>query len=114
MATSEQEPIIDVLEQVWASTFEATEGLDEADWARPSELPGWTVKDCLSHVATVESNFLGEPTESVPVSHLAHVIDPVPGGHGGRGRGLAAAARRGGRGPASATSTPGGWPSCGR
>jgi uncharacterized protein (TIGR03083 family) len=76
MTTSGQEPIVDVLEQVWASTYEATDGLDEAEWALPSELPGWTVKDCLSHVATVESNFLGEPTESVPVSHLAHVSTP--------------------------------------
>jgi uncharacterized protein (TIGR03083 family) len=76
VGTSEQEPIIDVLEQVWASTLEATAGLDDTDWSRPSELPGWTVKDCLSHVATIESNFLGEPTEKVPVSHLPHVSSP--------------------------------------
>ena len=76
MGASEQEPIVDVLEQVWASTLAATEGLDEAAWGLPSELPGWTVKDCLSHVATVEANFLGEPPEAVPVSHLAHVSTP--------------------------------------
>lgn len=76
MATSEQEPIIDVLEQVWVSTLAATEGLTEDDWAVASELPGWTVKDCLSHVATVEANFLGEPPDPVEVSHLPHVRTP--------------------------------------
>ena len=76
MATTGQEPIIDVLEQVWGSTHAATEGLTEEDWRRPSELPAWTVKDCLSHVATVEAGFLGEPTETVAVSHLAHVTTP--------------------------------------
>jgi uncharacterized protein (TIGR03083 family) len=76
VATSEQEPIIDVLEQVWASTLAATENLTEDDWATASELPGWTVKDCLSHVATVEANFLGEPPDAVDVSHLAHVRTP--------------------------------------
>ena len=50
--TSTQEPIVDVLEQVWASTWDATEGLTEDGWSRPSDLPGWTVKDVLSHVAT--------------------------------------------------------------
>jgi uncharacterized protein (TIGR03083 family) len=76
MATSGQEPIIDVLEQVWASTFAATDGLTDTEWGLPSELPGWAVKDCLSHVATVEANFLGEPTEKVDVSHLPHVRTP--------------------------------------
>jgi uncharacterized protein (TIGR03083 family) len=74
--TSTNEPIIDVLEQVWSSTWDATEDLTEAEWARPSELEGWSVKDCLSHVATVESSFIGEPVEAVPIDHLAHVRTP--------------------------------------
>jgi uncharacterized protein (TIGR03083 family) len=74
--TSESEPIIDVLDLVWSSTWDATAGLSEPDWARPSELPGWTVKDVLSHVATVEAGFLGEPPDRVEVAHLAHVTDP--------------------------------------
>jgi uncharacterized protein (TIGR03083 family) len=76
VATTGQEPIIDVLEQIWRSTLAATDGLTEQDWHTPSDLPGWTVKDCLSHVATVEAGFLGEPTEQVAVSHLAHVRSP--------------------------------------
>jgi len=71
-----QEPIVDVLELILASTEGATEGLTEEDWGRPSELPGWTVKDCLSHVATVEAGFLGEAPEPVEVDHLAHVRGP--------------------------------------
>jgi uncharacterized protein (TIGR03083 family) len=68
------EPIVDVLDHIWSSTLEATEGLDEREWARPSELPGWTLKDCLSHVTTIEAGLLGEPPDPVPVDHLAHVV----------------------------------------
>lgn len=74
--TNTNEPIVDVLELIWSSTWDATEGLTESDWARPSELPAWTVKDVLSHVATIEAGFLGEPPERVEVDHLAHVTDP--------------------------------------
>jgi uncharacterized protein (TIGR03083 family) len=68
------EPIVDVLEHIWSSTLLATEGLDEGDWARPSELPGWTLKDCLSHVATIEAGLLGEAPDPVPVDHIPHVV----------------------------------------
>ena len=45
------EPIVDVLDHVWSSTLQATKGLDEAAWAQPSELPGWTLKDLsLIHI----------------------------------------------------------------
>ncbi len=70
------EPIVDILEHIWASTAVATEDLGEAAWSTPSDLPGWTVKDCLSHVATTESSLLGEPVDDVPVDHLAHVVTP--------------------------------------
>ena len=76
MASSESEPVIDVLERTWASTLEATDGLTEPEWDRPSDLPGWTVKDCLSHVASVEANFLGESPAAVDVAHLPHVQTP--------------------------------------
>ena len=76
MASSESEPVIDVLERTWASTLVATDGVTEPEWDRPSDLPGWTVKDCLSHVASVEANLLGEPPEVVEVAHLAHVHTP--------------------------------------
>jgi uncharacterized protein (TIGR03083 family) len=67
---------VDVLEAIWFSTLEATEGLDEQAWAGPTDLPGWTVKDVLSHVATAEAGLLGEPPDPVPVDHLPHVVTP--------------------------------------
>ncbi|WP_285658780.1 maleylpyruvate isomerase N-terminal domain-containing protein, partial [Helicobacter bizzozeronii] len=70
------EPIVDVLEHIWSSTLLATEGLDEGDWVRPSELPGWTLKDCMSHVATIEAGLMGEAPDPVPVDHLDHVVTP--------------------------------------
>jgi uncharacterized protein (TIGR03083 family) len=76
MAEDVTDPVVGLLEEVWTSTGEATEGLDEGAWSQPSELPGWTVKDCLAHVAGTESALLGEPGPDVDVSHLAHVSTP--------------------------------------
>ena len=76
MGTTQQEPVVDLLEEVWSATAEATDGVTEEEWARPSELPGWSVKDCLNHVTSTESSLLGEPAPQVPIDHLAHVVTP--------------------------------------
>ena len=70
------EPVVELLDEVWTSTADAIEGLDVGEWARPSELPGWTVKDVLSHVAGSEASLLGEPAPAVDISHLDHVKTP--------------------------------------
>ncbi len=44
-----------------------------ADFARPTECPGWTVQDQISHVASLESMFAGEPPLTVDLPELAHV-----------------------------------------
>jgi uncharacterized protein (TIGR03083 family) len=76
MTDEAPDPVVELLEEVWTSIGDATEGLDEGTWSSPSELPGWTVKDCLSHVAGTERALLGEPSPEVDVSHLPHVSSP--------------------------------------
>jgi uncharacterized protein (TIGR03083 family) len=73
MSDNDREPVLDLLETVWTSTAELGATLTEADWATPSELPGWTAKDCLSHMAGTELALLGEPAPEVAVDHLPHV-----------------------------------------
>jgi uncharacterized protein (TIGR03083 family) len=51
--------------------------LDAAQWDTPTCLPGWTVRDVLSHVIGVEAGLLGEPAPSVDVSHLSHMENPI-------------------------------------
>ena len=38
---------------------------DEASWSTPTCLPGWTVKDQLSHLAGTEQMLAGEPPPAV-------------------------------------------------
>ena len=51
--------------------------LSEAQWDVPTCLPGWTVRDVLSHVIGAESMLAGDPPPQVDVSHLRHMRNPV-------------------------------------
>jgi uncharacterized protein (TIGR03083 family) len=69
---------IDAWEQTASRLTSLGQGLAEDDWQRPTDLPGWTVKDIFSHLAALESEILGEPlpTAAVPEG-LDHVRDAV-------------------------------------
>ena len=51
----------DALGETWGGLAEVSHALTETEWARPTECPGWDVKDQLSHVIAVERTILGEP-----------------------------------------------------
>lgn len=68
-------PVLGWLELVWTSVADLAAELDDDDWALPSELAGWKVQDCLSHIVGVESALLGEAVPDVAVDHLPHVTD---------------------------------------
>ena len=51
--------------------------LDATQWDTPTCLPGWSVRDVLSHVIGVEAGLLGEAAPSVDVSHLSHMKNPI-------------------------------------
>ena len=60
------------------------EGLDELcgeltrdEWATPTCLPGWSVKDNLSHITGTELMLDGEPAPDVDVAHLEHVNNDI-------------------------------------
>ncbi|GAA2597832.1 maleylpyruvate isomerase family mycothiol-dependent enzyme [Actinomadura fulvescens] len=56
---------VDAFEQTVRSTIALAETFTEADWALATECPGWSVKDVVSHIVSVEILLLGE--------------DPAPG-----------------------------------
>ena len=45
----------------------------DANFAKPTDCPGWTVKDQFSHVASVESALLGRPDAPTQVPAYAHI-----------------------------------------
>jgi uncharacterized protein (TIGR03083 family) len=58
---------VSALAETWEGLESAVTGLSPADWDRPTDLPGWSVKDNVSHVVGVELVLLGEP---YPSSHV--------------------------------------------
>ena len=60
MGTAASEPVIGQLGEVWGSTVEACAGLSPGDWERPTECPGWSVRDQLSHLIGIERSLMGD------------------------------------------------------
>ena len=53
--------LVDMMEQVWRSIGELCDGLTEAEWKTPTDCPGWSVQDQVSHLAGSETGILGDP-----------------------------------------------------
>lgn len=69
------------LVEAFAGTSQAvvdlTFTLRDADLAKPTACPGWTVKDQVSHVASVESALLGRPDPQVEVPAYEHITNDI-------------------------------------
>ena len=52
--------------------------LPDDAWSTPTDLPGWSVQDVISHVAGVESDLLGRPglRHTPEFAALTYVRDP--------------------------------------
>ncbi|WP_141582143.1 maleylpyruvate isomerase family mycothiol-dependent enzyme [Actinomadura sp. WMMA1423] len=60
-------------EQTIRSTLALAGTLRDADWGRPTDCPGWTVKDQLAHIVGVERDLLGDPATPVELPEFDHV-----------------------------------------
>lgn len=66
--------VVDALADVWTSLQQLGADLGETEWKLPTDCPGWTVQDNLSHILGIESVILGLPTPDVDLpDDLAHV-----------------------------------------
>ncbi|GAA2434611.1 maleylpyruvate isomerase family mycothiol-dependent enzyme [Actinomadura vinacea] len=59
-------------EQTLRSTIALAETFEAADWARPTECPGWSVQDVTAHMVGTETMLLGEDPAG------GHVLAAVP------------------------------------
>lgn len=73
------EPLVGLLETVWASIVDVCEGITEDQWALPTECPGWTVQDQVAHMIGTERMLLGDaaPEVATDVKALAHVKNDI-------------------------------------
>jgi len=73
----DKEPIVALLSEEWSAVTELCSGLSEGDYMTPSCLPGWTVKDQLSHILGTELMLNGVAAPQVDISHLSHLKNDV-------------------------------------
>ena len=75
---------VDTWEAAVADVVALLRSLDEDDWARPTDLPGWDVRAVAAHLAHLESELAGNAQQEVDVSEAEHVVS-VTGAYTERG-----------------------------
>lgn len=71
------EPIVALLEEVWSDLAVVTADLDEEQWARPTDCPGWTVKDNVAHMIGTENMLLGVEAPTADSTEGDHVRNDI-------------------------------------
>ncbi len=77
MPTFTLEQLIDAFDDVLAATEVLARTLSEADDERPTDCPGWTVKDQVAHMAGLEQIIGGAPAPEIDLPELPHVHGDV-------------------------------------
>ena len=65
--------VVPILIEEFDALLELCGRFGEDDWSAPTCLPGWTVKDVVSHLVGTESMLLGEKAPVADVAGLEHV-----------------------------------------
>lgn len=69
--------LVDRLDVLFASVGDLCAELSAGEWEAPTECPGWSVKDNLSHIVGMESRLLGRPAPDHKPAEAAHVRNPI-------------------------------------
>lgn len=73
-----REPVVDALQQEWATIDELVSGLSDEQWSSPSNLPGWSVADIVAHITGTEWMLTGREIEATrDVAALEHVRNSI-------------------------------------
>lgn len=68
---------IDKLEECFRSLSDLGASLTEAEWKSPTDLPGWTVQDNLSHLVGIERMMEGLPGTAHRATARDYVRNPI-------------------------------------
>lgn len=71
------EVVVGQLAEVWASVATACEGLVPEQWELPTDCPGWSVRDQVSHLISIERSMLGDPSPPPLAVSPPHVKNPM-------------------------------------
>lgn len=74
-APDDRHGLLDALDQTVQSVIDLGVGCRDEDFDRPTDCPGWTVKDQISHVVGLEKAFAGlGGAEDIEVPDLPHLL----------------------------------------
>ena len=69
--------VVDLMEHVWSSIDSLCSPLTETQWKAPTDCPGWSVQDQVSHLVGAESGILGNPRPDHTPQETGHVKNDV-------------------------------------
>ncbi len=73
--------VVDLQEKVFSALDELCSSLTDAEWAAPTECPGWSVQDNISHIIGTESMILGRPAPEHEPGDKPWVRNPIGAGN---------------------------------
>jgi uncharacterized protein (TIGR03083 family) len=73
MTHVDRDRVVAALEEDWAALLDLLDGLAPGDWARPTDCPGWSVQDNVSHVVGLEAMLEGRPMPDVELGDTSHI-----------------------------------------
>ncbi|MEV4317308.1 maleylpyruvate isomerase family mycothiol-dependent enzyme [Actinocrispum sp. NPDC049592] len=73
-----KDTVVRALDEEWASIDGLLAGLPDAEWSRPTSLPGWSVQDVVSHIVGAELGLCGQtPPMTKDVKAFDHVRNEI-------------------------------------
>ena len=70
---SERSNLINLQKEIWKSIYNLSQTLTEDEWIYETDCPGWSVKDCFSHLIGIEHRLLGRPVSCTDLEESTHV-----------------------------------------
>src|SRR3954465_1252071 len=65
--------LVEVWHEAATDVIALLRSLDDTDWDKPTDLPGWDVRAVAAHLAHLESDLAGNPQDNVDVPDTPHV-----------------------------------------
>ncbi len=69
--------VVEDLLATWRSIAALARSLRPDEWDRPTDLPGWSARDLLSHMASIEAFLLGRSESDHDAPEAPHVRNPL-------------------------------------
>jgi uncharacterized protein (TIGR03083 family) len=77
MTQVDKDRVVAALAETWGSIASLCGGLDEDAWTLPTDCPGWSVQDQVSHIIGTESALTGKAPPAIDLSRFDYLRNPI-------------------------------------